>query len=306
MGTLRNFIRVLSPRERKQVLFLLLPLLFASAIIQLMGIASVLPFLAIVADPQAVDSHALLARLYEYGGFSSRRSFLTFVGVLMFFFIVASNALSALSSWAVLRFSWMRNHTISLRLLRAYLAKPYLFFIQRHSSELAKNLVSEVSQAVAGMLVPAMQTASKGLSALAVLALLIYVDPVLAAVTTLLMGGLYGVLYFSIRRRQRGMGQERLEANRDRFAVVSEAFGGIKEVQLLMRENEVLRRFSGPSYRFATTTARNAIVVQIPRYALEAVAFGGIVLIVLYLLQGGGTLAACYRSSVSTPSPAIA
>jgi ABC-type bacteriocin/lantibiotic exporter with double-glycine peptidase domain len=287
MDTLRNLFRILSSRERKQVVFLILPLLCLTALIQVVGIASVLPFLAIVADPAAVEKHELLGRLYAFGGFSDRRSFLTAVGALMFVFIVGSNALSALSNWAVLRFSWMRNHTISLRLLRAYLAKPYLFFLQRHSSDLAKNLVSEVSQAVAGMLVPAMQTASKILAALAVLALLLYIEPLLALITALLMGGLYGVLFFAIRRRQRTMGKERLAANRDRFAVVTEAFGGIKEIQLLGRENEVLRRFSRPSFRFASTTARNAIVVQLPRFALETVAFGGIVVMVLYLLQGG-------------------
>lgn len=283
MQTLRNLYRILSPRERKQVA-LLVPILGLTALVEVVGIASIMPFLTVVGDPTAIERHDLLARLYEAGGFSDTRGFLIALGILMFCFIVGSNALNALNSWAVLRFSWMRNHSIALRLLRGYLAKPYLFFLERHSSDLAKNLLAEVSQVVAGTLVPAMQTTAKGMAALAVLGLLFSVDPRLAVLTVVVLGGAYGLIFVSIRRRQRRMGKERFAANRKRYEVVAEAFGGVKELKLLGREREVVRRFEGPSLEFAATTARNAVVAQVPRYALEAIAFGGIVLMVLYLL----------------------
>lgn len=286
MTTLKNLFRILDRRERRQVL-LLMPLLALSALVEVVGIASVTPFLAIVANPAAVEEHDLLSRLYEAGGFTDARTFLIGLGVIMFCLIVASNGLIALSTWAVLRFSWMRNHTIALRLLRSYLARPYLFYLERHSAELGKNLVAEVQQVVAGTVVPAMQATSKGIGALAVLGLLFYIDPLLALLTAGVLGGAYGLIYVGIRRRQRRMGKERVAANRSRYETLAEAFGGIKEVKLLGREREVMRRFTSPSYRFAKTTATNAVVAQIPRFALESVAFGGILVIVLYLLGTG-------------------
>jgi ABC-type multidrug transport system fused ATPase/permease subunit len=286
MSTLRNLYRILSPRERRQVL-LLSPLLCVTALIEVAGIASILPFLTLVGDPDAIGRHEVLRQLYEAGGFADTRSFLIAVGVLMFFFIVGSNALIALTTWAVLRFSWMRNHSIALRLLRSYLVKPYLFFLERHSSDLGKNLVAEVNQVVAGTIVPAMQIVARGIAALAILALLVAVDPLLAALTALVLGGAYGCIFFAIRRRQRRMGQRRLAANQDRFEILSEAFAGVKEIKLMGREREVVRRFRGPSVEFARAVADNAVVGQVPRFILEAIAFGGIVLVVLYLLGTG-------------------
>lgn len=284
--TVGSIRRLLSRRERRQVL-LLVPLLCLTALMEVAGIASVMPFLAIVADPGAIERHEALSRFYELGGFQDTRSFLVALGVVMFAFIVASNALNAFSTWAVLRFSWMRNHTIALRLLRNYLAKPYLFFLERHSADLGKNLVAEVQQVVAGIVVPAMQATAKGIAALAVVGLLFFVDPVLAVLTTIILGGAYGFVFVAIRRRQRRLGQERLRANKNRFETMAEAFGGIKEIKLLGREREVVRRFAAPSYAFARTTARNAVVAQLPRFAFETIAFGGIVLMVLYLLGTG-------------------
>jgi ABC-type multidrug transport system fused ATPase/permease subunit len=286
IATLRNIFRILSPRERRQIL-LLLPLLVVSSLVEVVGIASIMPFLAIVADPELVERQEILRVLYEAGGFDSTRTFLIALGVLMFCFIVASNGLATLSSWALLRFSWMRSHTISLRILRNYLAKPYPFFLERHSADLGKNLLTEVNQVVAGTMVPAMKAATGSIAALAVLCLLVVIDSTLALLTAAIMGGAYAVTFFSIRRSQRRMGQIRLQANQERFETLSEAFGGIKEVKLLGRERDVLRRFARPSQQFAAATAKNAVVAQVPRYALEAIAFGGIVLIVLYLLGAG-------------------
>jgi ATP-binding cassette, subfamily B, bacterial PglK len=286
MTTLRNLYRLLSPRERKQVL-LLVPLLALTALVEVAGIASITPFLAIVADPGAVERHDLLRRAYEFGGFADTRGFLVALGALMFVFILTSNALRALTTWAVLRFSWMRNHTIALRLLRSYLARPYSFFLERHSADLGKNLVTEVQQVVSGTLVPTMQASAKGVAALAILTLLLIVDPGLALLAASTLGGAFALIFIAVRRQQRRVGKERVAANQSRFQVLSEAFGGIKEVKLLGREETFLRRFTRPSHRFAATIANNALVSQLPRFALEALAFGGIVIVVLYLLQAG-------------------
>ena len=286
MTTLRNLYRILSPRERKQVL-LLLPLMTVTALLEVAGVASVIPFLTLVANPAAIQEHEILTRLYELGGFESSRQFLIAVGVAMFCLVVGSNGLTALTTWAILRFSWMRNHTISLRLLRGYLAKPYLFFLERHSADLGKNLLTEVQQAVSGTLVPTMQLMARGVAALGVLALLFYVDPVLALLTFVVLGGAYALLYLFIRRRQRRLGKHRFRSNQDRFEVVSEAFGGIKEVKLLGREANAIRRFQDPSFHFAAATAKNQVIGRVPRYLLEALAFGGMVLMVLYLMGTG-------------------
>ena len=284
MSTLRQLYAILSPRERRQILWLL-PLLIVTALVQVVGIASVTPFLAIVADPGAVQRHEKLRLLYEAGGFADVRGFLIAVGVAMFVLIVGSNALNAFSTWAVLRFSWMRSHTIAVRILRGFLARPYLFFLEQHSADLGRSLLGEVVQVVTGTIVPAMKALSGAVAALAILGLLFYVDPVLALLTGLVMGGSYGAIFFAVRRRQRRMGKVRLAANQGRFKTLAETFGGIKEVKLFGREATMVDRFERPSSDYARATALNAVVAQLPRFALEAIAFGGIVLMVLYLLQ---------------------
>ncbi|HEY1098939.1 MAG TPA: ABC transporter ATP-binding protein, partial [Myxococcota bacterium] len=87
-------------------------------------------------------------------------------------------------------------------------------------------------------------------------------------------------------------GKERLALNQARFKVAQEALAGVKELKLYGLEEVALGQFSTSSKQFAERQAANAVVSAIPRYALETIAFGGVLLIVLYLLQRGQRLEA--------------
>jgi ATP-binding cassette subfamily C protein len=65
---------------------------------------------------------------------------------------------------------------------------------------------------------------------------------------------------------------------------VSEAFGGIKEVKLRGKEDAFLEQYNAPSKWYSRYQARYRVIKQAPRYVLEAVAFGGIILIAVYLI----------------------
>ena len=100
----------------------------------------------------------------------------------------------------------------------------------------------------------------------------------------------YGIIYLFVRGRQGYHGNARLDANTDRFRMAAEALGGAKEIQVLERRREFVARFAEPSRAFADHTMRNEVVGLVPRYAMETVAFGGILLIIVYLLSQGREL----------------
>ena len=81
------------------------------------------------------------------------------------------------------------------------------------------------------------------------------------------------------------IGLENVEANRRRFEVVNEAFGAIKELKLMGLEQVYVDRFSAPAELFARHQASAKIIAQIPRFLLEALAFGGMLVVVLYLMS---------------------
>ena len=79
-----------------------------------------------------------------------------------------------------------------------------------------------------------------------------------------------------------------MNANRERFHVVQESLSGIKEVKIFGREQFFLTCFVKPSFRFAKHKANSQTFSILPRYILEILAFGGILLISLYLFRSHG------------------
>ena len=234
MAVLKKIWALLSPDEKRSVL-LLAPAVVVMGLLQTVAMAALLPFFSLLAG-EKTDEPGLLDWFRALGDFQDRNDFLFFVGLLVLGVIAVSNVFSALTTWGLYRFAWRRNHSISTRLLREYLSRPYIYFIETNSSELIKTLLTEVQQVVAGVLVNGLQMLSRILLAAFTLALLLWVDPRLSLIAAVTIGGLYGSLYWAVRRRLALIGRERLEAESGRLRAASEAFAGIKEIKLLALE----------------------------------------------------------------------
>ena len=117
-----------------------------------------------------------------------------------------------------------------------------------------------------------------------VITLLIAVDPKLALIVGLTLGSTYFLIYLLIRGYLRFLGDERLKIVRDRFLLVNEAFGAIKEIKISTLEKFYVDRFSSKTKKLTKYEALFSVLNQLPRFAIEAVVFGGMLLLVLYLM----------------------
>jgi ATP-binding cassette, subfamily B, bacterial PglK len=281
--------QLLSPTARRQSVLLLVMILIMS-LMQTLGVASVMPFMSVVANPDAITTNAYLADAYTRLGFSGSQQFLIFLGVLMFLALIVSIGIKAVTTYAIVRFVEVRNYSLSRDVMEGYLGQPYDWYLNRHSADLGKTILSETEQVITGALSPAMYLLSEGAIVIALVALLIYVHPPLAVALALGIGGAYTVVYLCLRRYLSHIGAERVRANQQRFESVQETFGSIKDVKVNGLEGLLLRRFDKPARRFAQTRAVEVVAEQMPRFVLEALAFGGLVGAVIYFLGKGGGL----------------
>lgn len=281
--TVRKLLDLLDARERRNAVLMFLMML-GMGIMEVVGVVSVVPFIAVAAKPELVESNKYLAAIYELLGFTEFEHFLVFLGLCVFVLVVGRLAFTALTHWAMARFSNMRSYTLSSRLLRGYMGRPYSFFLNRHSADLSKTVLSEVNQVIGKSLMPALNLTAYSVVALLLICLVVVVDPFVALSAVVVLGGAYGLIYFGLRGYISRLGVERVGSNRERFQVAQEALGGIKDVKVLGLEDGYLRGFSQPAKRFARVQAMSAILGEIPQFAMRAVIFGGMLLLVIGLL----------------------
>ena len=290
----KKFLALLTPPERK-LAGVLMGMILVMAFLDMLGVASILPFMAVLANPELVQTNAILNTTFTISrhiGIQTSEQFLFALGMLVFFLLVTSLAFKALTTYAQARFALMREYSIGKRLVEGYLHQPYSWFLNRHSADLGKTILSEVGMVVSGGMFPLMTLMAQGTVALALLILLIIVDPLLALSVGVVLGLAYVGIFAMMSGWLKRLGQARIDANKERFTAVSEAFGAAKEVKVNGLEQPYIQRFAKPAEIYAKGQATAQVIAQLPRYALEAIAFGGMLLVILYLMAKSGSFAA--------------
>ena len=285
--TIAKLNQILTKKEKYQLL-LLLVVIFVMAVLQVVGIVSVLPFVTLVMNSEQIFENEWLYRVYALGNFKDVTSFIIAIGIAMFIIIILSNSISALATWMKLNFSWNNNYRLSRRLLEKYLAMPYSFFLNQNSADLSKNVLGEVAHLTKDFLIPLLMLVTKGIMIIFILGSLLLMNVGVTLIAGLIFGGIYSLIYLNIRKKLRRRGALRMESNKERFKAVSEAFGGIKEIKIMHREAFFIKKFAQASKENVKHQSWNAVVGLIPSFTLEALAFGGIILFVLILLITSG------------------
>lgn len=229
--TFRKLLDLLTPAERRRS-YLLVVLIFFEGLTQLIGIASILPFLAVLANPGVIETNHRLNALYTWLGFETPHGFLVFLAVAIFCIVLFGLAFRTFCHHVVFRFVHLRGYAIASRLLGGYLGQPYAWFLDQHSAQLGAHILTDVNKVVSQALMPAMRLISQGVMTVALIGLLVVVQPKAALVLALMLGGSYGLIYALVRRRLNRLGQERAHANLKRFQMAGDAVGGIKDVKI--------------------------------------------------------------------------
>ncbi len=287
MEILKKLLFLLTNRERRGA-GLLLVMMLIMALLDMIGVASILPFMAVLADPSIVETNLILKKMFKtlkIFGIQSNEQFIFALGILVFIVLITSLIFKAITKYAQIRFVLMREYSISIRLMQGYLRQPYSWFLGRNSADLGKSILSEVSQVVGSGMHPLLDLIAQVMVATAIIILLIIFDPKLALIVGLILGGAYGLFFIVVRSYLKSIGKKRLDSNFLRFKSINEAFGASKEIKVGGFEQTYIDKFSKSAKDTAQTQASSGAINLLPRYFLEATAFGGILLILLYKMS---------------------
>lgn len=287
MKIVKNFVYLFTPDETRQAALLSL-LILIMGILEMIGVLSILPFITILTNPSLVETNSILKLMFQIStnlGVENIDQFILVLGVLVVVVLLFSLLFKSLTTYFQIRFINMREYTISKKMAEIYLHQPYVWYLSRNSSELGKNILSEVQTIIGNVLNPLIDLFAKGVIAIAIISLLIKIDTKLALIVGFTLSTSYGFIYYILRKLLRRIGKERLENNRLRFLVLSQAFGAIKEIKLRGLEQNFVKLFSLPAKGWAKNNSIAGIIKQLPRYFFEAIAFGGGMLLILYLMS---------------------
>ena len=275
---------ILAPSDRRIAIGVVVTLTLTGLLSAIM-VASIWPFLAVLADPSAIDRISFLRLAYDLFGFDDRESFLFALGTGSLAVILIATAAQVGRAYVISRFVARQSRVVGLRLMARYLHQPYLFFVDRHSGDLSTLVLSMSQQIVDNFFRPAAEIVAAGFSVIAILVLVLWFSPFVSLASILVLGGAYGLAFLLVRANVARIGSVQLRASKQMYRVCLEAIGGIKAIKILGREEDYIRRFESPSRDLGRSQALIGMYSEIPNILLQALAFGGIILMTLLLID---------------------
>jgi ATP-binding cassette, subfamily B, bacterial PglK len=270
--------------KEKTKLFLLLISMFFMGLLEVLGVVSIAPFMAVVSNPEIIHQNYYLSYIYKYFSFESQNNFLLALGMLAIFVVIFSNFFSAIINWKIITISRMQTHLVSLRLLKKYLSQPYLFYLNQNTSSLSKNILSEVDRTLNGVVLPGLLALSRSAIAIFIIFFLFYLNALVALISIMVLGSMYLLIFQTFKKRLKSYGEAASAFDSERYKAATEAMSGIKAVKLHSKEEVFLRRFEIPSEGRARYTAFSQLTSILPRYLLDTVAFGAILSIMTIMV----------------------
>ena len=292
MSTLKKLFKLFSKKEQKEGLVVLFFVL-GMALLDTAGVASLMPFLAVIGDPELINTNQTLKLIYELSqgyGVKTSSDFLILLGFGSFMLLIISAAYRTFTQFKMNRYIEMMRHSLSARLLENYLGQPYEFFMTNNTSNLSKSTLSEVDQLVSAVLRPVFSMFAYSMVGICMFILLATINPFLLVISSLILGGSYILIFKISKPILDRLGKLRTSSNAKRYLIAQESLTGVRDLKLLGRELTYINRFEDESSNFAHTVASNLTLNRVPKYIVEAIAFGGIIAIVLSLIISGNQI----------------
>ena len=253
-------------------------------IVEILGVASIIPFMALVGDMTQLQQDTFIAKFYQMSGINSESQFVFVLGICVLIMLFISMIISVFTVWGLSMFANKIGTEIADRLYAHYLNQDWLFHASGSSAQLTKKIATETMRVTGAVLVPLMQLNSKViLSLLMSISIFVY-DPKVAAIGLSIFAISYFFLFKGVRNRLNKNGIAISEVNEERFRLMNEGFGGIKDVLLMGRDNDFIDRFNKTGKTLAYSQGINAALAQAPRYFVELLAFGSMISLILYLI----------------------
>jgi ABC-type multidrug transport system fused ATPase/permease subunit len=293
-GSLKRLLGWLPARRQRQILILLAGSL-VGATTEFAIFGALIPFLTVLADPSSLPA-------LEAGGFAGRaldalaeltgtRSPIVPLGALLITLVLVATAFRLVLIWATTKFSEMLGHELSVRLYRTTLHRPYAFHVSKNTSEIIAG-VQKAQMLVSGVLTPALDFVVATALALGIIGALLWVDWIVAISAALLFGTIYlTVSRISRRRVLRNSRIRALMAN-ERIRALQEGLGGIRDTILDASQALHVRRFSDYDRDFRAPEIENKLWGQVPRYVVEALGMGVIIVLTLLVSSRSGGVGA--------------
>lgn len=259
------------PLRRRYQLGALLMVMLASSAAEVLSLAAVLPFLAVLANPQELWNQPLVQQWAPQFGIAEQSELLLPITIAFALAAIGAGGIRLLNLWMNGRLAAAIGSDLSCETYERTLYQPYAVHLARNSSELISSISSDVNRVIYQLLNPLLLLISSVLIATSLIVTLLLIDALLALAVGLVVCLVYFFAMRASRRPLKYLGRRQVILNRSLIKALQEGLGAIRDVLLDGQQNFYASIYRQTDRPLRIAGADEIFLSTYPRLVLEPV-----------------------------------
>ena len=285
LNMLRQLNYILDKKQKRQCCIVFV-IFFCGAVFELLGMSSILPFLQALLNPEEMMQGRGVQLLLQIFHIDTTYGMVIMLGVGIILLYIVKNIYLIFSAYVQNDLNTRINKELSIKMLRAYMKRPYTFFLETNSAEILRGINDDVT-GVNSVVSNLFHMISEFLTALMIAIYLLYMDWVMAIGIVVLAAFCFLGIVLGFKKQLGIMGKKRRDANANCNKHAYQAVNGIKEITVMQRKDNFAEAYSTAAEEKRKTALIHAFVTACPARIIEAVCVGGLIGVVCIRVGSG-------------------
>lgn len=254
----------------------------ASAVLDLVAVASMLPLTQLLASPDSLPG-MVTDVLVPLLGTSDRSTVILVLAFLVAAAFIIKNLSIIVIRWWSLGITNKASSAAQAELLRRYMSAPYVAHRRRSRGRIMQVLSGAVPATFNGILLGYITVVVYGLTVLMLALALLVMAPLASLAAIVVFGGAAALISGVLRPRAHRNGEEMLGLETDSWRILGPAIDGFRDARLFRREQYFTDRYARNRDDVARVGRSRGLLSELPKYVLEIVMVVGILVVAIIL-----------------------
>ena len=273
MKSIYTKLRLLFPGRSFTLLIFNLIGLFLLSLMEMIGVAAILPIVNIAMGAELTGYLAVLSDIF---GNPQRSELVVYLGiVLVLAFVIKGVAALLFKRWS-LKFTGYQQLATSTTILNHYMKDSYFNRKKSQPEETAYLISTYVVFAYRGFVGSIINFVGDFLSIMVLLIMILCVMPVPALIAFAYFGITIAVMQFFLRRGNAKYGEITARAGRDALRFLLDDIRGFREIRITNAHKAAIEQYREPAVRSVKSDVNLSFLNDFPKYSLEVIFIVGI------------------------------
>lgn len=267
--SLNNLWSNFLPKRKIQLIIITIATLL-TAILDLISISSIMPFISVIMDPESTFMNPTFNQYFVSMGYLSGDEIILPVTYFFIFMNVLAAIIKIVIFWFQNKISVLCGNDLSRIAYTKTIYQPFETHIKMNSGDVISSIVNNVNITVFGVLYMALLFMSSLIFSLAILGGILFIEPIISLIAFSVLCIFYIPISIILKGRLErnskivDLGQKKIV----RF--IQEALGGIRNLILDKSHDFFIKKYNKIDFGLRSAVAQNKFLGSVPRYVIEA------------------------------------